>query len=89
MKKIASTLKSFNTEFQPFIDEINIKEGAIAKYAGAATMQRIKGTYLPFYVWTIVQILTQTYRHQRGPSGFYVATKWLVVVPLFLNKECS
>ena len=44
MKKFASTLKSFNTEFQPSIDEINEKEEAISKYAGAATMERIKGT---------------------------------------------
>ena len=43
MKKIASALKSFNTEFQPFIDEINIKEKAISDYASAATMERIRG----------------------------------------------
>ena len=43
MKKIASTLKSFNAEFQPLLDEINIKEEAISKYAGAATMERIRG----------------------------------------------
>ena len=43
MRKIASTLKSFNTEFQPFLNEINVKEEAISKYAGAATMERIRG----------------------------------------------
>ena len=46
MKKFASTLKSFNTEFQPSIDEINKKEEAISRFAGAATMERIKGTIL-------------------------------------------
>ena len=43
MKKIARTLGSFNTEFQPLIDEINKKEGAISKYASSATMGRIRG----------------------------------------------
>lgn len=43
MTKIASTLKSFNAAFQPLLDEINIKEEAISKYAGAATMERIRG----------------------------------------------
>ena len=34
---------TWNIELQPFVDEINTKEGDIAKYAGAATMQRVKG----------------------------------------------
>lgn len=46
IKKLSSTLKSFNVEFQPFVDEINNKEGDISKYAGVATMQRIKGMIL-------------------------------------------
>lgn len=46
IKKLASTLKSFNVEFQPYVVEINNKEGDLSKYAGAATMQRIKGMIL-------------------------------------------
>ena len=46
MKKFASTLGSFSTEFQPFMDEINKKEEAIVKYAGGVTMERIKGIVL-------------------------------------------
>ena len=42
MEKIASTLKSFDIEFQPFIEEINAKEGAIRELADAATMKRVK-----------------------------------------------
>ena len=42
MKKI---LKSFDIEFQPFIEEINVKEGVIQKFADAATMKRVRGKY--------------------------------------------
>ena len=43
IKKIANTLKPFDLEFQPYIEEINAKEGDIRKYADAASMERIKG----------------------------------------------
>ena len=40
--KFATALKSFDIEFQPFIDEINAKERVIQEYADAATMERIR-----------------------------------------------
>ena len=49
MEKIASTLKSFDIEFQPFIEEINAKEAAIRECADAATMERVRSTAL-FYI---------------------------------------
>ena len=42
MKKLAITLKTFEIEFQPFIEEINAKEGVIRQCADAATMDRIR-----------------------------------------------
>ena len=42
MKKLAITLKSFEIEFQPCIEEINTKEGVIRQCAEAATMDRVK-----------------------------------------------
>lgn len=45
MKKAVNTLKSFDIEFQPFIDEINAKEEVIRKCADTATMKRIRGEY--------------------------------------------
>ena len=45
-EKIANTLSSFDTEFQPFIEEINAKEKVIQQYADAATMKRIKSVIL-------------------------------------------
>ena len=42
MKKFAVTLKSFEIEFQPFIEEINTKEVVIRQCADAATMDRIR-----------------------------------------------
>ena len=42
MKKFAITLKSFEIEFQPLIEEINAKEGVIRQYADAATMDRVR-----------------------------------------------
>ena len=50
MKKFTSTLKSFNIEFQPLIEELNTKEEVISKCASAATMDRIRGTILWIYV---------------------------------------
>ena len=46
MKKIANTLKSFDTEFQPFIEEIHAKERIIWECADAATMERIRSMIL-------------------------------------------
>ena len=90
IKKFASTLKSFDIEFQPFIEEINAKEGVIRECADAATMERIRGMLL-YIVWgTIEQDLTQAYRHRRCPSGYYIRTetfghvKWLADTLLFL-----
>ena len=65
MKQFSSTLKSFNTEFQPSIDEINEKEEAISKYAGAATMERIKG----------ILYLLHIARHNMGSANFNTNTE--------------
>ena len=46
MGKFATTLKSFDIEFQPFIEEINVKEAVIRECADAATMERIRGMIL-------------------------------------------
>ena len=46
MKKFTSTLKSFNTEFQPLIEEMKTKEEVILKCASAATMHCIRGMIL-------------------------------------------
>ena len=40
---MGNKLKSFDLEFQPFIEEMNAKARAIRDYADAATMGRIKG----------------------------------------------
>ena len=45
MKQIVDALKPFDIEFQPFIEEINVQEGVIRKYADAATMERVRSTY--------------------------------------------
>ena len=45
MKKLTNALKSFDIEFQPFIEEINAKEGAIREYADAVTMERVRSKY--------------------------------------------
>ena len=42
IKKFASTLKSFDIEFQPVVEEINAKEGIIRERAHAATMERVR-----------------------------------------------
>lgn len=41
-----SALKSFDLEFQPFIEEIHAKEGVIREFADAATMKRVQGMTL-------------------------------------------
>ena len=46
LKRFMGTLKPFDIEFQPFIEEINAKEGVIRECADAATMERIKGMIL-------------------------------------------
>ena len=45
MKKMVNALKSFDIEFQPFIEEISVKEGVIRRCADAATMERVRSTY--------------------------------------------
>ena len=45
MKKVANAFKSFDLEFQPFIEEINAKEGVIRECADAATMERVRSEY--------------------------------------------
>ncbi|KAF8436690.1 hypothetical protein BGX38DRAFT_1213998, partial [Terfezia claveryi] len=42
LKKVTNTLKSFNVEFQPFIEDINAKEKVIRECADAATMEKIR-----------------------------------------------
>ena len=42
MENVTKVLKSFDIEFQPFIEEINAKEGVIREYADAATMERVR-----------------------------------------------
>ena len=40
---MASKLKSFDLEFQPFIDEMKAMAEVIREFAGAATMERVRG----------------------------------------------
>ncbi|RPB17873.1 hypothetical protein L211DRAFT_854693 [Terfezia boudieri ATCC MYA-4762] len=42
LKKVTNTLKSFDIEFQPFIEDINAKERVIRECADAATMEKIR-----------------------------------------------
>ncbi|KAF8432496.1 hypothetical protein BGX38DRAFT_1225679, partial [Terfezia claveryi] len=42
LQKVANTLKSFDIEFQPFIEDINAKERVIRECADAATMEKIR-----------------------------------------------
>lgn len=54
MTKIANTLKSFDIEFQPFIEEINAREEAIREFADASTMERIRSMeyFQPYiHIW--------------------------------------
>ena len=46
---MANTLKAFDLEFQPFIDEIDAKEGVIREFADAASMDRIRSMLLSKY----------------------------------------
>lgn len=69
MKKFILALKSFSTEFQPLIEEMNAKEEVISKCASIATMGRIEGMILRG-VGYIVQILRQAYRDQRCSSEY-------------------
>ena len=81
MKKFKSTLKSFNIEFQPLIEEMNTQEEVILKCASAATMDRIRGTILSIHIGgydSRVQVLIQAYRDQRCSSEYYATTKWSV-----------
>ena len=39
-------LQLFDIEFQPFLEEIDIKEAVIRDCANAITMERIKGTFI-------------------------------------------
>ena len=38
-------MKSFDIEFQPYLEEINAKEGVIRTCADAATMERVRGKH--------------------------------------------
>ncbi|KAF8436098.1 hypothetical protein BGX38DRAFT_1285442, partial [Terfezia claveryi] len=42
LRKVTNTLKSFDIEFQPFIENINAKERVIRECADAATMEKIR-----------------------------------------------
>lgn len=46
IEKFAITLKSFDIEVQPFIEEIDAKEGVIRECTDATTMERIRS--MPF-----------------------------------------
>ena len=48
IQKLAKPLKSFDLEFQPFIEEINAKERVIRDCADAATMERVRSKYSTF-----------------------------------------
>lgn len=45
-KKIVNQLKPFSVTMQPLIQDILDKEQIVEKYAGMATMERIKGMSL-------------------------------------------
>ncbi|RPB18295.1 hypothetical protein L211DRAFT_124964 [Terfezia boudieri ATCC MYA-4762] len=42
LKKVTNTLKSYDIEFQPFIEDINAKERVIRECADAVTMEKIR-----------------------------------------------
>lgn len=44
-KNVAKIFKTFDVEFQPFIEEIHARERVIREYADAATMERIRSKY--------------------------------------------
>lgn len=62
MKNVVNTLKSFDIEFQPFVEEINAKESVIRKCADTATMERIRCMFLHMVLDT-AQNLMQAYSH--------------------------
>ena len=61
MEKFGTTLKSFDIEFQPFVNEINEKERIIREYADAATMERIRSMTLDIIIGR--RNLMQAYRY--------------------------
>ena len=61
--KFGIALKSFDIEFQPFIEEIDAKEKAIREIADAATMERVKSMVLHMVLNIIGQNLMKVYRH--------------------------
>ena len=61
MKKFGTTLKSFDIEFQPFVNEIKEKERIIREYADAATMERIRSMILDIIIGG--RNLMQAYRY--------------------------
>ena len=46
-------LKSFDLEFQPFLEEINAKEEVIRECADAATMERIR-SMIPYIILDLI-----------------------------------
>lgn len=76
MKKFGTTLKSFDIEFQPFVNEIKEKERIIREYADAATMERIRSMMLDIIIGG--RNLTQAYRYWTRLSKQYVIAGWLV-----------
>ena len=81
VKRFTSLLQPFDIEFQPFIEDINAKEGVIRECADAATMERIRGIILDQVFGARRKRLTQIYRHRKCPSGYYVRfsqVEWLV-----------
>ena len=81
-KGMTNVLKPFDIEFQPFIDEINTKEGAIRQCADAATMERVRSKCNS--TSRIMQNLTQKYRHRRCSPWYNIRAEafsqvaWLV-----------
>ena len=69
MKKFVSALKSFDIEFQPFVNEIKEKERIIREYADAATMERIRSMMLDIIIGR--QNLMQAYRYWKRLSKHY------------------
>lgn len=61
--RFAMTLKSFDVEFRPFIEEINKKDKVIREFADAATMEHIRSMILHMMLVALGQDLTQAYRH--------------------------
>ena len=62
-KSFLSTLKSFDVEFLPFIEEINAKEEVIREYADAATMERIRRMLPSFILFCSVFFSFSSFHH--------------------------